>query len=71
MQCLGNQETYEEALLKCSKLKTMSERNVCRMNVTERYRDFQDTVIDEPPCIWRINKVTLEEYRLDDNTDER
>ena len=71
MQCFGNQETYEQALLKCTQFKTMSERNVCRMHVTERYKSLPDTEMDEPPCSWRVNKVTLEDYRLDDNTDER
>lgn len=44
MQCLS-QETYNEAMLKCSKLKTMSERNVCRMDATERYRNVQEDII--------------------------
>lgn len=30
--------TYEEALLKCSHYKSFSDRNMCRMNVTEKYK---------------------------------
>lgn len=47
VQCLGNQETYQEAMLKCAKLKTMSERNICRMDATHRYRNVEEDVIIE------------------------
>ena len=70
VQCLCNQETYIEALLKCAQLKAMSERNVCRAEVTERYRRFSSIPSDEAPYFGRVKKVTLEEFSLE-GTDER
>lgn len=61
-QCLSNPETYTGALLKCSQFKTMSERNMCRAEVTKRYRNF----MDEVPYHRQYRKVTAKGYILED-----
>ena len=33
-------QTYEEALLSCSKIKSENDRNFCRMQVTEKYHNY-------------------------------
>ena len=66
VQCLNNSETYTGALLKCSQLKTMSERNMCRAKVTERYRNLMDIPTDGTPYFKRVKRVTLEGYTLED-----
>jgi len=45
MQCLS-QETYQQAMLKCSKL-PVSQRNLCRMDATNRYRNINPEITDE------------------------
>ena len=61
-QCL-NIETYEQALQKCSKL-NMSERNICRMRVTERYKYVTPAPIKEEIFfIKRSNNVNLIDFR--------
>lgn len=48
--------TYREALLECTKLK-LEDRNICRQQVTERYR-----YVEEEPV--EINIFTIKEKRL-------
>ena len=36
----SNEETYEQALLKCARLKVLSNRNICRTSVTKKYREI-------------------------------
>ena len=66
VQCLGFQETYEQAMLKCSKYKDQSARNICRMDATERYRNVQPEIKDETFYIPKtIQTKHVEGYIID------
>ena len=69
VQCLGNPETYEQALRKCAQFKTISERNVCRMNVTKRYKNVPTIEIKQRPR-FRYKTIILEDFEWE-NEDER